>query len=168
MTKRQKSLLEAYNKGYRIEKDGEAYSMHGQLNVNYDSHGYKVFYVGIGERRTSKVYYHRLVAYQKYGNEIFKKGMVCRHLNGNKLDNSFDNIAIGTQRDNAFDRPQEERISHAILASNNTRRFSDEEMKLLKEFYQKTKSYKLTMEKFNISSKGTLYNMLNKEYVTKK
>ena len=36
----------------------------------------------------TKNYTHRLQAYQKYNNEIYNKGIVVRHLDGNKLNNS--------------------------------------------------------------------------------
>lgn len=53
---------------------------------------------------------HRLVAYIKYGNAALRKGIDTRHLNGDKLDNSWDNIAIGTRSDNMQDMPKELRM----------------------------------------------------------
>lgn len=49
------------------------------------------------------VYEHRLVAFQKFGIKVFEDKIVVRHLNGNKLDNSPENIMIGSQNDNIKD-----------------------------------------------------------------
>ena len=45
------------------------------------------------------------------------------------------------------------------------RKFSEKEVLMIRRFHKKCKSYKKTMEKFNISSKGTLHRTLNREYV---
>lgn len=45
---------------------------------------------------------HRLIAYMKYGEAVFEAECV-RHLNDNSLDNSWDNIALGTYMDNHLD-----------------------------------------------------------------
>ncbi|QNI20428.1 HNH endonuclease [Bacillus phage 1_ICo-2020] len=45
---------------------------------------------------------HRLIAYIKYGEVAFEAECV-RHLNDNSLDNSWDNIALGTHMDNHLD-----------------------------------------------------------------
>lgn len=49
------------------------------------------------------VYEHRVVALKKFGAQIFENKIVVRHINGNKLDNSPDNIMIGSQNDNIKD-----------------------------------------------------------------
>lgn len=49
------------------------------------------------------VYEHRLVALKKFGPKIFENKVVVRHINGDKLDNSPDNIMIGSQNDNIKD-----------------------------------------------------------------
>lgn len=47
---------------------------------------------------------HRLVALKKYGPELFMTGsIVVRHLDGDRLNNEPENIAIGTQKDNIRD-----------------------------------------------------------------
>ena len=66
-----------------------------------------------------------------------------------------------------MDKSPAVRLKTAITASINIRRFSDQKMKEIKSFYNECKSYKLTMAQFDISSKGTLWYMLNKEYSTK-
>ena len=111
---------------------------------------------------------HRLVAYQKFGDEIFVKDKVVRHLDGNSLNNSDNNIAMGTNCENQRDIPKNVRNSRAINAANKIRRFTDEMIKKLRKEYNSLRSYKKIMESWNISSKGSLHYMLNNNYVTTK
>lgn len=87
--------------------------------------------------------------------------MVIRHLNGNSFDNTFNNIGIGTPHDNSMDIPKEVRQRSAIYASKAAIKYPIELVQEIKEFYNQCKSYKQTMEKYNIFSKGTLWHILN-------
>ena len=87
--------------------------------------------------------------------------MVVRHLDGNPKNNSYANIEIGTQRDNNLDIPREVRLRTAIYATSFMTKYDKETVERIKEF-KKTHSYKETMREFGISSKGTLWNILNK------
>lgn len=95
-------------------------------------------------------------AYQKFKDKIYEDNIVVRHLNGNSLDNTFNNIGIGSQSENMFDRPREERIKHGRLAASFNIKYHKELIDEMKEFYNNCKSYKQTMEKYNLSSKGAL------------
>lgn len=147
----------AYNLGYRVNEKGDLIGLKGNP-VGSLSNGYYKFKIRIKNGYINCLT-HRLQAYQKYGEDIYKKGIVCRHLNGNPLDNSIENIAIGTQSDNMMDRKKEDRIAHAKLASSYNQKHNPY---IIKKYYAKVKSYKKTMEEFDISSKGTLHYILNK------
>lgn len=95
-------------------------------------------------------------------------GTQIRHLDGSSLNNSPSNISIGTPSENMLDRLPEDRLNHAIIASTNVRKFTDEEINMIKRDHSITKSYKDTMAIWGISSKGTLHYILNNKYVTKK
>ncbi len=171
MKKRQMALLHAYEIGYRCDRQGNMTSKKGNINPYLDSRGYYCFSVKVPnlKKNSMSVSVHRLQAYQKYGDEIFGENIHVRHLNGNPLDNSYDNILIGSSSENSLDRPKHSRIKNAINASNKIRRFTDSEILEIKKFHKENKStYKETMSKFNISSKGSLHYILNTEYVTNK
>ena len=160
-----RSEIKLYNLGYRVTAQGDMRGLNGKP-IGSLCNGYYRIHVRIKKKLHSKIkngyincLVHRLQAYQKYGEDIYKKGIVCRHLNGNPLDNSIDNIAIGTQSDNMMDRKKEDRIAHAKLASSYNQKHNPD---VIKKYYAKAKSYKKTMAEFNISSKGTLHYILNK------
>jgi hypothetical protein len=125
-----------------------------------NKNGYLFFSVRFNNIKHPKnIPVHRLQAYQKFGDTIFDKNVVVRHLDGNPQNNSYENIGIGTQSENMYDIPKEKRIAHAKHASSFNILYDAEKVK---EFYYNCKSYKLTMEQFNIPSKSTLHNIIHK------
>jgi hypothetical protein len=154
-------VIEAYKKGYRVTESGEVISPKGKVLVKLeDKKGYFRFGIKCEDvNYTVTINIHRLQAFQKYGMKLFRDGMEVRHKNGNKKDNSWENILIGTHSDNMMDIPEQVRLEKALHATSFCRKYDKEEVK---EFYEENgKSYKKTMEKFNISSKGSLHYILN-------
>ena len=148
----------AYKKGYRVLMDGTPISKRNQLSGS-NCNGYIRLGIRI-EGKKDYVMVHRLQAYQKYGDKMFEKGIVVRHLNGNPKDNSWDNIAIGTASQNMMDIPAHIRMAKSLHATSFHRKHDKE---TIRKYYESNGlSYKKTMEKFNISSKGTLWFILNK------
>ena len=169
LNKTQTAVKTAYDKGYRVNKYGEVIGKKGKILSYKLNHGYKMFCVRLKNGETYAIHYHRLQAYQKFGNIIFKKDINVRHLNGDSLDNSFDNIDIGTCSDNMMDILPEVR---SIKAINATRKKQDsirsfEERCLIYEDLKNKIPYSEIMKKYSISSKGTLSFMKNKslEYI---
>lgn len=150
----------ASEKGYIVNNNGEVFYKERKRKLNYktDTNQYAFFNVRINGK-SKKIYVHRLQAYQKYGDIIFEKDIVVRHLNNNSNDNSYDNIGIGTQQENMLDIPKEKRIERSKYASSFMKKYRHDEVY---EFYQKTKSYKKTMEHFGIPSKNGLYFIIQK------
>ena len=84
-------LLLAVKKGYKVTEDGKLISPTGkELSGIVDNRGYRTFNI----LRNFPVAVHRLMGYQKFGEKVFDPKLEIRHLNGNKLDNSSDNICI--------------------------------------------------------------------------
>lgn len=153
----------AYEKGYRVTFDGDMINPEGKKVGYYNSNGYLMHKIRFGpnkEGKHKKFLVSRLQAYQKYGEDIYKKGIVVRHLNGNKIDNSHNNISIGTQSQNMLDRPVEERKKHAMKATKAMMKYKNVD-EIIKYHEENGQSYKKTMNKFGISSKGTLHYILN-------
>lgn len=144
----------AYTKGYRINKKGEIINPKGDV-IN----GYTETYKGYSRTKLSlrgldgkqlKVGAHRLQAYQKFGDDVFEKGIQVRHLDGNSLNNSWDNIAIGTQSDNMMDVPEHIRKLRASQAGKK-----HDHDKII-EMHKSGFSYSSIMKELGISSAGTI------------
>ena len=98
----------AFNKGYRILIDGTVIGVLGKpLSLFKMPSDYWAFTIRNTNGKTINIQYHRFIAYTKYGDKIYNPNTVVRHLDGNHLNNDFDNIVIGTQSDNMYDKPKE-------------------------------------------------------------
>jgi len=73
-----------------------------------------------------KVCVHSLVAEAFHGSR--PEGMLCRHLNGNKLDNTPDNLCWGTVRENAQDAVR-------LCEKSGRRKLTEEQAKEIREFF---------------------------------
>lgn len=159
-------ILYAEQLGYTCDEKGVVYGPSGNALVSPISKGRRRFTIRIdkivGYRSTKTVQVHRFVAYFKYGKEIFKKDVIVRHLDGNPLNNSYPNIALGSQKDNMQDRPKEQRVAHAKHAASFIRLHTDEEEQEIYNFYTTCRSYKSTIEKFSLSNKNMLFRIIKK------
>jgi len=162
-------LKYAYDKGYRV-KNGEPYSYKGHIiKGTNNGQGYYTFSLRIpGNRKykSANIKVHRLAAYQKYGLKMFENGIEVRHLNGNRHDNTWNNICIGTHSDNMMDQSKETRMKKSLKAATKRRRFIDEEMEHIRTLHKQGWSYTKLMKEFNISSKGTMSYIINNKYQT--
>lgn len=149
----------AHEKGYRVNDEGIVTGLKGSAVGFTHSGGYRKFKIRDDKGNNLDVSIHRLQAYQKFGDSIYEEGMVVRHLDGDPKNNTKDNIAIGTMRDNIMDRPARERLEHALHATSFVRKYDKEEVRA---YHKEHQSYQKTMDHFKISSKGTLHHILNK------
>lgn len=109
-TKSEADIKLAYAKGYRVTVEGILLNSEGSpMKVQSRGKRYPTFSVcgegGRRDRRTIRV--HRFAAFCFYGEDIFEDKILVRHLNGDVLDYSRSNIALGTQFDNMADIPLE-------------------------------------------------------------
>ena len=164
MSKQSELTKISFTKGYRVSTEGYVVSPKGKIiNTSISTQGYSSFNIR-HKNLVTRSFVHRLQAYQKFGDKIFKSGIVVRHLNGNSLDNSWENIVIGTQSDNIKDICPSIRKSKAIKASRkmqDTARSFEERCKIYEDLKNKV-PYSEIMKRHNVSSKGTLSFMKNK------
>ena len=157
-------IIKAYNKGYRCTKSGIPLGIDGkEIKGWYRNDGYHFIKVRINSTENLNISIHRLQAFQKYGHKLFEQGIEVRHLDGNPKNNSWGNILIGNHSENIMDIPEEIRIAKALHATSFTRKYDKQE---IRDFHKKENSYKKTMEKFNISSKGTLHHILKSDIIS--
>ena len=128
----------AYEKGYRCI-DGDVYYNNRKLSGHLNTNGYLCFTFVTGSRtdntrKSLKCKVHRLVAYQKYGDELYNCDCV-RHCDNNKLNNTDDNILIGSHTENSYDRDPLDRKEHALVASSKIRKLSDDDLFSFKDYF---------------------------------
>lgn len=132
LSKSNKAVIEAYMRGYRVSEDGSIIGLKGStINGKISSKNYKWITIRIGSK-SFVVFIHRLQAYQKFGEKIFEPGILVRHLNNDPLDNSWDNIDIGTDKDNFHDRDPEDVSKVMKEVGLQRRKYNYEEIKRLR------------------------------------
>jgi len=151
MTTAEKTKL-AHFKGYRVNELGKLINPQGEEIKGYFYEKRNFFNLRDGDNFL-KISVSKLQAYQKFGDETFKDGIIVRHLNQDSMDNSSKNIAIGTRSDSMFDQSAEQRLARSRHASSFITKYNHDEVY---DYYLECKSYKKTMEKFDIGSKGSL------------
>ena len=147
------AVIYAFNKGYTVDYFGNCFKNGIEVKVMINKNGYKKFSIRI-DKEVIPVFIHKMQAFKKFGEKAFEGGICVRHLNGNSVDNSFENIAIGTQKQNMLDVPKEKRILNASNPKYN-------HLEIIKD-RNEGMSYKDIMEKHGISSKGTLSFIVKK------
>lgn len=162
--KTQRALLHAFKKGYRVV-EGDLYYNDKKRNASIDNNGYLFFTVRNELNERYPIHVHRLFAYQKYGNKIFRKGIHVRHLDGDKLNNKDKNLLIGSASDNHMDKPESVRMRAALIATSFCRKHNHEEIIKL---YNEGLSYEKIMKKTGIKSKGTISYIIKKSMESKK
>lgn len=155
--------VEAFNKGYRINKDGIVNYKDKEVN-GFIRKVYKIFCFRTIEGKCQHCSFHRLQAYQKFGDKIYEKGIVVRHLDGNPLNNTWDNIEIGTAHDNRMDMEPEKRLRLAIHAAKNNIRWDCDSIKAMRASGM---SYKEIKKETGITSNGTLSYIINERYINR-
>lgn len=139
MNKSNIAIKQAYEKGYRAKEDGTIYNPKGE-RVGYKKDGRNVF-GHTSKGLFSAIRFNRFIAYQLWGDEVFKEGIVVRHLNDIKDDDRFENLSLGTQADNIADKKRNRSV---------IRKYTNKERKTIHLYYLKY-GFANTLRKFNFS-----------------
>lgn len=155
-----------YNRCYKIDENGNVYNLDGTIkkiqiadkraNTKYYSFGVKI------DNRIYRCKVHRFQAYVKYKDLIYKEKICVRHLDGDSLNNSIDNIEIGSWTDNRLDIKKEIRMSLAKNATKRVTKYSKTLQKIISEDRIKNKlSYRDLEIKYSIPY-SSIYGMINR------
>ena len=161
-----KGIIEAYNKGYRVTKEGILLNPKGEkLNLNLNV---KIKYYQFKLRFLNKILnikVHRLQAYLKFGNKIFDDKIEVRHLDGNYLNNNWNNIEIGNRTDNALDIKLSQRIKNTKGSTKIRQKYSNELIIYIRHKYITKQLTQIQLsKKFNIPKSG-IHHILNNLYL---
>jgi len=107
----------AYNLLYRVTPDGKLFSKKKELKIKkYGKQKYPTFTCSFNGKQYSLPVHH-LAAYCFFHREMFNKDLVIRHLNGNVLDVSQENIKLGSHSENNQDKDPSVRSRAASIAA---------------------------------------------------
>lgn len=162
ISKKNQLVKETFEEGYDINREGDLIRKDGSIKnlFRLAKNGYLFVSLRLPTDERGQVSIHKLQAYKKFGEKMFEKGIVVRHLDGNRLNNSFDNIEIGTFSQNQLDRDKDELKIHALKAARakqNMIRPLEIRLKIYEMLYQNYPTREI-MDKYSIA-KSTLYNM---------
>lgn len=120
----------AYEKGYRANEDGIIYNPQGkQVNGWIDNRGYMKFGIRKSKNKDVQIQVHRFQAYQLFGDKIYEPYIIVRHINGDPLDNAFNNLELGTKTQNRMDMPPEDRVKYSKIANQSKQKLTMEQLK---------------------------------------
>lgn len=161
------ALVFASSCGYKILADGNIRSFTAKILKSRKLNGYKNFSVKVNGKSV-RCMVHRLLAYKKYGNKMFEKGKEVRHVDGNKLNNSSANIAIGTRSQNIMDRPKKVRIDSSKKAASGAfeklRKLTNRQVRGLAEDRKNGSTINELVEKYKISKTAVWCIIKGKTY----
>lgn len=161
-------MREAKDRGYSVTEEGVLFGPKGcALSVKKSQkQNYPTFSTNWGGR----VYglpVHKFAAYFFFGESAFQAECV-RHLNGDRLDFSRGNLALGTHRENELDKPPEVRRNSAIKARSaqgvaaKNRKLSMEEVKEVRATYGQQRGATKLAADFGVS-RTTIYKIVRGE-----
>ncbi|WP_427110909.1 hypothetical protein [Lysinibacillus xylanilyticus] len=160
MTQIERAIKIAYERGYRVSDCGVIYGIRGKpLSVKKGtSNIYPAFTLNKFEQSitgTYKIPIHRFAAYCFYKDDALVKGVVIRHIDGNVLNFSKQNIAIGTQSENHFDIPEEIRVMRAT-------RLTVSDILEIRKSRSLGERVSIIADKYSVTPK-TVYKIIKKE-----
>lgn len=104
MGKMNDAIVRAYELGYYVDAQGRSRNPRDWILSPSITRKYYAICVPAKEKgKYVKIHVHRLCAYQKFGDEVFKPGIVVRHKDNDRLNNRPSNIFIGTSKENTHD-----------------------------------------------------------------
>ena len=95
---------------------------------------------------------------------MFEEGIEVRHLNGDKTDNRWENIDIGTHSENMMDQPKEIRVRKSKYAHEKV---SDKEALEVRERVNNNNytTYSKLAEEYGLKSKSSISYIVNDKLI---
>lgn len=151
----------AYEKGYRVLDSGNLLSPRGRvMALHKDSSGYPWFRY---EKDGESVAVHRLVAYQKFGKDIYTPGLEVRHKDNDPGNTKPSNILLGTKSQNEMDKNPAVRLAAARTAASFLHKLTQQQVDQLRSDRASGATYMELMSKYGIA-KGTVSGIVTGKF----
>jgi len=147
---------------YTIDNKGILKNRKGEVVGSLNRQGYQKIQITL-DGKCKEVFTHRIQAFKKFGRKMYEKGIQVRHLNDIKIDNSWENIELGTAKDNYYDRGKKSIQESQKRATQASIKYSKELIEQAKEYYKETNNLKATAKKFNIPESSLHYRLKGKK-----
>lgn len=159
----------AYDKGYRATKSGDILGSSGKRRklAVYGSKNYPYLGFTIAIPRTKRrvwICVHQLQAYQKFGDDYLLSDLIVRHLNSDSLDNSYENIGVGTQRENMLDVSVSVRLKRSHYAAKTQRKVSPEQVVEIRNKKANGHTLRMLREEYGLAKSTVSYIVNNKTF----
>lgn len=126
-----KSILHAYQMGYRSNDEGEITSHKGnKISLSKGTNNYLLFGIRKNGKSTT-VSAHRFSAYCYFGDDLFSSECVM-HLNGIKTDNSKENLSLGSLKENYKDNCEIWKKEFSLKGARKRRKLTSDQVKEIK------------------------------------
>lgn len=113
MSRAKDVIRSAFVAGYSVDPLGNILNKKGKLLKGViATNGYRyvsIYIKGLTGPKGIQVSNHQMAVYDKFGEKAFTPNIEVRHLDGDRLNNHPNNIAIGTRHDNIMDMSPEQR-----------------------------------------------------------
>ena len=147
---------------YTIDNNGILKNRKGKVVGSLNRQGYEKIQITL-DGKCKEIFTHRIQAFKKFGRKMYETGIQVRHLNDIKTDNNWENIELGTAKDNYNDRGKKSIEESQKRATEASIKYSKELIEQAKEYYKETNNLKATSEKFNIPESSLHYRIKGKK-----
>lgn len=181
-TKTHQAIIEAYQRGYYVTDDGILQGKKGPRTIScYGNQRYPTFCISI-HGKPYAIPVHQFAAFCFDGVTSFRKNIVVRHLDGNVLNVSKQNIQLGTHSENNLDKASSIRQKAAKKARQTqgiqplNSKLNKQQVQEIRDFYKTLNGKKAPngsiqklCEKFKVTrqtlwhiKKGSYYKIMEK------
>lgn len=111
----------AYEKGVRFDFGSQELITSTGKRVKpklYGTQRYPCYTIAVVKKERVSFLIHKFAGFLSFGEAALKTGVHVRHLDGNRMNLSESNLALGTASDNELDKPKNERSERALHARN--------------------------------------------------
>ena len=111
----------AYQKGLRFDFETQELITSTGRRVKpklYGGQRYPCYTIAVVKKERVSFHMHKFAGFILFGESALKPGTHVRHLDGNRMNLSASNLALGTASENELDKPKELRSRKALHARN--------------------------------------------------